>query len=163
MRTRLFSIVVLAAFIPQVAMAQMTSSLNNLINSSGSEFFVGRIEGKPLITVNLLNGVRQPGVYHVPIQTNLGQLIAFAGGTTDTSDISEVTIRSQTSSNTTTKEIDLKTIITHGETIPVLMDKDMIHIRQESRTIEKTLTYVALISASLGIILSAIAIKNAPK
>src|ERR1044072_24873 len=61
-------------WLPSLAGAQMTSTTETY-NTSGSEYFVGRDLGRPLITVNLLSGVSRPGVYHIPLKTNLPQLI----------------------------------------------------------------------------------------
>ena len=47
------------------------------------------------MVVNLLDGIRNPGVYHLPVDTSLSQLIAFAGGANEKADLSDVTLRRQ--------------------------------------------------------------------
>jgi hypothetical protein len=160
MLKRICTWIIIIGFFSQNSHGQVPTAMQGL-GSGGSEFFVGRIEGKPLITVNLISGVRLPGVYHIPIQTNLVQLIAFAGGAGENADFENVTIRTQASSGaTTTKKIDLDEILKDSQGIPVMQDRDTIRIPPDVDYIGKSLTYIALIGSTLGVILSAIAVEN---
>ncbi|MEQ1876032.1 MAG: SLBB domain-containing protein [Bdellovibrionia bacterium] len=159
MKTKFAVWIILSSFISSASFAQLPGNMNAL-SGNGSEFFVGRIEGKPLITVNLLNGVNSPGVYHIPIQTNLAQLFAFAGGARESADLTEISIRSQNVAGTAVKEIDLEEIIAKNQSIPVLADKDTIMMESETDYFGKTMLYIGIIGGFLGIILSSIAIEK---
>lgn len=162
MTTKFAVWIILSVFTSSVSFAQIPGSMNAL-SGNGAEYFVGRIEGKPLITVNLLTGVSTPGVYHIPIQTNLSQLMAFAGGAKDTADLGDITIRSQNASGTTVRKIDLEDIFAKNSTIPVLADKDTIIIDTDTDVLGRSMVYIGVIGGFLGIILSAIAIEKSSK
>ena len=132
--------------------AQMTSTLENL-NNTGSEYFVGRDLGRPLVTVNLLNGVTRPGVYHVPIKTNLPQLIAYAGGTTTNADTSEITLRRYDPQKAKVLRFSLDHALTSEGDMPTIEDKDMVSIPQKA-SLDTTLRWVALIAGFTSIALS---------
>ncbi|HEX4923972.1 MAG TPA: SLBB domain-containing protein [Bdellovibrionales bacterium] len=152
--------ILLLCMISSTARAQLPGTFAG-ISSSGSEFFVGRIEGKPLITVHLISGVRFPGVYHVPIQTNLAQLFAFAGGTNDNADLGDILIRSQAANGTpTVREVDLKEIVEDNGLVPVLQERDTIVVDTKVDYIGRTAMYVGVIGGVLAVILSAIAIER---
>ena len=137
--------------------AQLPGTMNAL-TGNGAEFFVGRIEGKPLITVNLLTGGTVNGVYHIPIQTNISQLLAFAGGANGNADLTEISIRSHTPQGPSVKVVDLEEIIEKNQAIPILADKDTIFIESETDYFGRSMLYIGVIGGILGIVLSAIAI-----
>lgn len=130
----------------------MTSTLENL-NNTGSEFFVGRDLGRPLVTVNLLSGVTRPGVYHVPMKTTLPQLIAYAGGTTSNADTSSITLRRTDLQKYKVLRYDLDHTLTHDGEMPSIEDKDLISIPQQA-SMDTTLRWVALIAGLASISLS---------
>src|SRR4051812_36025283 len=120
----------LLSFLSTQVLAQVPGmSLQTLPGGNfGSEFFVGRIQGKPLITVYLLSGVHLPGVYHIPIQTDLGELLSYAGGVAETADVGDISIRSKVDKTTSMKHYDLDNIVSGSKPLPVLEENDTIHI-----------------------------------
>lgn len=94
----------------------------------GSEFFVGRIEGKPLVKVQLLSGVHFPGVYHIPVNTNLAGLIAYAGGAVELADLDDVSVRSTSGEKSSVRNYDLSRIIKKNETLPEMQENDIVRI-----------------------------------
>ena len=77
-----------------LAAAQVVSGFNRQQHEA-NEFFVGRELGKPLISINLISGVKHPGVYYVPVGTDMAQLLAYAGGATSEAELESVTLRRQ--------------------------------------------------------------------
>jgi len=127
----------------------------------GQEFYVGKDEGKPLITVNIISGVMNSGVYHVPIDTTLAQLIAFAGGAETNAQLDEITIRRQkTKEQIEILQIDFKKIVSSSGPMPTLYDKDIVDI-PESRILEKSALITSIVGAVLGIVLAVQAIERA--
>jgi hypothetical protein len=120
--------------------------------AAGSEFFVGAEMGKPLVTVHLLNGVRTPGVYHVPVETNLAELIAFAGGATDQADLSGVRIR-RASPEISLLEVDLVKDMKLARSLLPVQDQDIVHIETKV-TPERTLTWISILSSIASVVLS---------
>lgn len=135
------------------SLAQVTAPLTAPPSSRSNEYFVGQEYGKPLITVNLVNGVKQPGVYHVPINTDLSQLLAFAGGATNQSDLEQVAIRRTQGPKYHILDVNFEKAMRSTSTLPTLKDRDVIHIEQKP-SVERTLRWVTLISGIVSIGLS---------
>ena len=136
--------------------AQITSPLELAI-SSGSEFFVGRDQGVPLITVNLLNGVTRPGVYHIPTQTSLPQLLAYAGGSLTTADTSDIRVRRVDHQKSLFVRHDLTEIMDENQPFPMMSDKDVVQIK-ERNNLDSTLRWVAVASGIATTLLSIVII-----
>ena len=133
-------------------------------SSLSSEYYVGKEYGKPLISVQLISGVNKPGVYYVPMGTNLVQLIAYAGGATDRSDIEQISIRKVNEENgdVTFLLVSLEKMLRSKSDLTILSPGDVILIPQKA-SIEKTLTWVNLISGIVSIGLSIAIIQDLDK
>jgi len=120
----------------------------------GNEYYVGRSLGEPLLTVNLLAGVKQPGVYHIPTSTDLAQLISYAGGATDNADLSRVTIHRRSKANGTTfVNVDLEDQLESKSEIPRLSESDIVLVTQKT-SLDTSLRWATLISSVASIALS---------
>jgi hypothetical protein len=113
----------------------------------GSEYFVGRIQGKPLITVYLLSGVHIPGVYHIPIQTDLGELLAYAGGVNESADVNDISIRTRTDKAPAMKHYDLENIVDKNQPLPALEENDTVHIGTRTDRTQRTLLFVSILAS----------------
>lgn len=142
----------LGSFLGSTCFAQIIAPMDNN-PASGSEYFVGRELGKPLITVNLLNGVTHPGVYHVPAQTTLPQLFAYAGGSLITADTSDVRVRRTEHEKSLFIRHDLNTIINENQPFPQMSDKDVVQIR-EKNNLDTTARWVGIFSGIATTLLS---------
>lgn len=120
--------------------------------TAGSEFYVGGDFGKPLITVHVLAGVRLPGVYHVPMDTDLAELIAYAGGATEHADLESITVR-RTYPKIKLIEVDLDKEMRLAQQILPVQDKDIVRIEQKV-TPERTLTWVSILASLASVVLS---------
>jgi hypothetical protein len=157
-------IVASVLFFNQAALAQILVPTKKLgFNKEGNEYYVGQDVGQPLVTVNLLSGVNQPGVYHVPISTDIAQLISYAGGTTPNADLSDVVVRREkVGTSRTLVSLDLESELKSKHDLTVLQDRDIVHISQKT-TMDNTLRWVALISGIASAALSVALIDDLSK
>ena len=138
---------------PSLALAQFAPP-PNLSATSAREFYVGRDLGRPLVTVHLMSGVGQPGVYHIPAGTDIAQLIAYAGGATDRALLDETTVRRDAGKGTYhITELNLEKALKEPTDLFRLQDQDVVVIKQ-SYNIDKTLQWVSIVSAIASIVLS---------
>ena len=150
---------VFSLIIPNFVFAELLSP-SQQAKSISSEYFVGQQLGKPLISVNLLSGVNRPGVYHIPVGTNLAKLIAYAGGATIKSDLSNISVKTQQKENKyLSKNIDLEEILSSSKSIPGVTNSDIVHIPQED-TFDSSMKWVNLFSGVLSVAVSITLINN---
>lgn len=71
MTRTIISVISIIVFTTTNVLAQSASISGFSGSRGGSEYWVGREQGKPLIVVNLVNGVSNPGIYHIPIDTDI--------------------------------------------------------------------------------------------
>ena len=126
---------------------------------SGYEFYVGQDLGKSLVTVNLVSGVREPGVYHVPFDTDLAQLLAYAGGPVDSSNLDEILVRRNNGEKIQLFSQDLRKSFEDPGPLFVIQDRDMIHIPTRT-TFDNSLKWLTLLSTIVSIGLSAALIND---
>ena len=124
-----------------------------------SEFLFRNTSDDELISVYLLGAVKKPGLYHIPSKTHLLRLLALSGGNYDSADLSEISIARESEE---AREINLKKTIHNGNFSQIsLKSNDIIYVKPESKLFsDNTVVTVSLLSSVLGIILSAVLIKN---
>lgn len=146
------------AFAPALALAQIVAP-SNLLPASAREFYVGRELGKPLVTVNLLNGVTTPGVYHIPYDTNLAQLLAYAGGASERADLREVTVRHTESGKLFVSEVNLEKALKESKDLYQMRDQDIVQIEQKFSA-EKSMQWIGIVSSIASVVLSFYLVKD---
>ena len=119
-----------------------------------NEFFVGKDFGRPLISVNLISGVSKPGVYHVPVDTDMVELIAYAGGTVERAAVDEISIRRQIGRKVTVEKVNLQRSFRLGEELPRMLDGDSVQV-PVNQSVDRTLVWVLILSGILSAGLSA--------
>lgn len=120
---------------------------------SGNEFFVGNDLGKPLIAIKLLSGVERPGVYHVPLGTDLSELLSYAGGIKSGAKIDEILVKRNYLGVTKNYEVDLEKILSSTTSVPKMADNDIIYI-DSSVKMEQTIRWITIVSGILSIALT---------
>ena len=149
--------------LPSFVLAEIpTFSGANLQRSSGNEFFVGESLGKPLIAIKLLSGVQRPGVYHVPVGTDLSELISYAGGVHTNADLEEILVKRTYLGVTKNYEIDLEKILQSTSSVPRLADDDVVYIETNAK-LDQTMRWVTIVSGILTIALTAFLIVDRTK
>ncbi len=137
------------------AQAQMPSLGSAQTMGSGSEYFAGRIEGKPLIKVNLVGGVRLPGVYHVPVDTNLAEVLSYAGGAVDGAELDAIHVRSMLGMKSTFKTYDFQHLSENtAENYPTIKNDDIIQINVSKDQLARTALWVAIIGSIVSVTLA---------
>ncbi len=126
---------------------------------SGSEYYVGRDFGKPLISVKLLNGVQKPGVYHVPVGTDISDIISYAGGSDQRAHLDEILLRRKTLGKVENFNVDLEKLLGSTSSIPKLQDEDVIYIEQDIK-LDQTLRWVSIVSGIATIALTVFLISD---
>lgn len=79
--------------------------------SVGNEYISGQEPGVVMMKVNLWGAVRRPGIHHIPVKTNLIELMSFAGGPSETAILDSITIKRNLGPEQKKISIDLSEII----------------------------------------------------
>lgn len=142
--------------------AQVTSPFmkdQNLGSRPGFEYYVGKDLGSPLITVNLLSGVREPGVYHIPIHTDLAELVSYAGGATENANLSEIRVRRNQGKQVELLEYDLNKEFDVKIDIMIMQDKDVVSIPYKS-SLDATIKWTTLVATVVSVLASFVLISE---
>ena len=155
-------LIVICYLLQSTTAFSQTTSGQSIQKRSGGEFYVGTNRGKRLISVNLLTGVKAPGVYHIPEKTPLPELFAYAGGLLPTADLENVHIRGvNKKSELRVSNLDFNDLIKNSKIIYQVQDKDTILIERND-TFDRTLKWVSLASIIVSIV-SAVVVVNSNK
>ena len=121
----------------------------------GNEFFVGRSEGKPLIRVNIVSGVRTPGIYHVPVDSTLPDVLSYAGGSVEGAELDKIRVRS-TSPDLPKKLIlyDFYDLAQRQSSFPVLLDGDLVQIDTHPDRLSRAAVIVGILGTVTSVILA---------
>ena len=129
-------------------------------NTGGSDYYVGLDKGKPLIRVNVLSGVNTPGVYHIPIGTNISELISYAGGANSNADLADIQIRSKTKGGEfSARKVNLDGLMSDKSKLPALSDQDVIYISQKEG-LDNTIKWLTMASLAASIISAIVVISD---
>lgn len=124
------------------------------------EYFAGAYPGAVMMKVNLIGGVHKPGVYNVPVNTELNSVISYAGGPTKEAELDEIVIRSKLGNNYKVKKVDLKEFFENPEKAPYkLRPDDYVYVNQSEDLVNNNVFRASMVvSAIVGALLSAILI-----
>ncbi|NUM87688.1 MAG: SLBB domain-containing protein [Bdellovibrionales bacterium] len=97
-----------AADVPRGAFSKEISGLRS--GPAGvAEFFYRSDSDDILVPVHVLGAVKNPGLYHVPLKSNLVTILTVAGGPTAEAQLDEVVVKNQQTSRV--EEVDLEDMI----------------------------------------------------
>lgn len=119
-----------------------------------SEYVFRNDVDETLIPVYLLGAVNKPGLYHVPIKTDIVSLIALSGGVSAGAKVSDITVRNKAGGEA--KEIDLEEFLHSKDQKPLaLSQNDVVYIESRKPVVSNdTVLVVGLVSGLMGIIVS---------
>jgi hypothetical protein len=126
-------------------------------DSKGNEFISGASSGQSVfIKVNIWGAVNKPGIHFVPPKTNLINLLSYAGGPKDNSNIEEVTLRRQLKNREEILTLNLKTILEGDDrNYYILEPDDIIMIPSVEPAISNnTLMSVGFVTSVLSIVMA---------
>ena len=147
--------------VPSWSQIRPPKSTRPFVNSGGSDYYVGLDRGKPLIQVSILSGVQSPGIYNIPIGTNLSELLSYAGGASNNADLSDIQIRSQTKDKQyNSKRVDLKGLMSDKNSLPALQNQDVIYISQSDDGLNNTIKWLTMGSLAASILAAIVIIDD---
>ena len=127
--------------------------------STISEFVYQNGPDEILIKVFLLGAVSKPGLYHVPVNTDLFSLLAFAGGPLEQAELDHIQVKHRpANAESKTSELDLQSAVTDPNIkLPTLALNDVILVPQRKPAISNnTIATVGVVATVLGIILTGV-------
>ncbi|MGE4233909.1 MAG: SLBB domain-containing protein [Bacteriovoracia bacterium] len=128
----------------------MESILESSKRGGGSEYFVGGSPGVN-IQVNLIGGVRNPGIYHLPENTDLLTLVGYGGGTSEAAVLDDVNIKRKEDGKFHNIGVDMDAILKSPDTPnPALANGDVVYI-PEKRTVRNLAVAVSIVASLLSI------------
>ena len=144
--------------IAQSSIAQLpsVSSSTQFAMPPGAEFYAGRIEGKPLIKVNLVGGVKVPGVYYVPSDTNLAEMLAYAGGALEGANMEQIQVRSYLGKKWEFKTYNYLELSSSNQPYPLMTQGDYLRIHIERDQLSRSALWISIVSAVTTLIITAI-------
>lgn len=130
--------------------------------STGNEYISGQEPGVVMMKVNLWGAVRRPGIHHIPVKTNLIELMSFAGGPNDNAILDEVTIKRISGNEQKKIAVDLAEVIhTHKNYDLLLKPDDIIVVPAAKPWVSQDLFMTAMIiSVVASTVLSVHLIEN---
>jgi hypothetical protein len=133
----------------------MKKSVNNT-----QEYFAGSYPGTVMMKVNLLGGVNRPGVYNVPINSELTSVLTYAGGPSKEAEVDEVFVRSKKGDGYEVKKINLENFFKDINEKPYrLKPDDYIYVKQGEELIDINAYRVTLVVSTLvGVVLTGLLI-----
>ncbi len=123
-----------------------------------SEYYFRNDSDDILVPVYLIGAVNKPGLYHVPIKSDLVNLLAISGGTTSDAELDSVQIRNRQTNQI--KEIDfVKMIASSTSVAPSLTGNEVVFIPTKTPTFStNTVSVIGVISGLLGIAMATVVI-----
>lgn len=127
---------------------------------NSNEFFAGAYQGATLMKVNVVGGVHRPGVYNVPVNSELNSVLSYAGGPTKEADLDKVYVKSRVGDNYKVKKINMEEFFSNPDESPYkLRPDDYVYVNQKRDIISDNVFRTTLVfSAIVGTILTAITI-----
>lgn len=101
--------------------------------TAGSEYISGQDPGVVMMRVNLWGAVKRPGIHHIPVKTNLIELMSYAGGPNDNAIIESITIKRNLGLEQKKISIDLSEIIHDQKQYDLVLKPDDIIVVPASK------------------------------
>lgn len=134
-------------------------TLKNTVPNT-QEYFAGAYPGAVMMKVNILGAVNKPGVYNVPVNSELTSVLSYAGGPSKEAELDEVFVRSKVGSEYKVKKINLENFFSDAKEQPyMLKPDDYVYIEQNEGLVNNNLMRTSTVIASiLGIVVSILVI-----
>jgi len=146
---------------------------NNQQNASPpvtSQYKFVPVPDQGLVPVYILGGVRKPGIHYVPTSSNVLNLLALAGGTTEDAKTREITVSAPTNASADSYKVvhhfDMrgylrKDVDETSGTLPQLKSNYVVYVPEYRPAIDRDLTgVVSFIGALASIVLTFVVIKR---
>jgi NADH:ubiquinone oxidoreductase subunit F (NADH-binding) len=156
----LTKLLVIILFLPQPSFAETETIFQNPKTLNITEYVSNNNNGEELIQVRLLGAIQRPGVYHVPVNTDLTTVLSYAGGTTPDATLDNIMVSRQKTKSSV--EFNLETTIKHpSENNSFLQANDIVFVkRREPWVSQNAVTVLTVISTVFGIALASVIISQ---
>lgn len=153
---KLTIIITLLAFLNTMAYAQINTGLSGGLRrdsdmqqtNTAAEYVFRNDADEVLMPVLVIGAVNRPGLYHVPLNTDLTKLLALTGGPLKEAELDEVVIKKNTNGNAT--NVDMKEILSLSNLkSPALASNDVVVIPAHKPTISPDT--VTVLSIAIGV------------
>jgi hypothetical protein len=138
------------------------SRLKEELVPRGSEYISGYYRGAVLMPVRIWGAVKQPGLHHIPSDTDLLQLVTLAGGPNTDADLSEVIVKRMTPKGQSVIRVNLDELIQSSQATTLALEpNDIIVLPATANWISaNTLTAISVVTSVVGIVASSVLIAN---
>ncbi len=135
-------------------------SLKKAVPNNTQEYYAGAMPGAVMMKVNILGAIHKPGVYNVPVNSELNSVLSYAGGPTIDAKLDQVMVRSKQGTTNKVKRVDLEEFFNNEESNPYrLKPDDYVFIEQKQKIISnEILQTTTLVSSILGIVVAMVII-----
>ncbi len=120
-----------------------------------------------LMPIYVWGAVLKPGIYQVPLNTDLVTLLSLAGGPSTDADLNAVTIkhRQTTRSPASTYNLNLYSLVNNNSVpVPMMLNSDIVVVKKKENWISTdTLSVVTIVTAVVSIAVMGIVIKQSLK
>ena len=129
----------------------LSSSDDLKLTGLADEYAVGKTPGIVMMKINLWGGVRKPGIYHVPIGTDLVSLISYAGGPTANAELQNTRIRRTIENKNNSIPVDVEDLVKGKDsaTNPDLKVNDIVVIPETQPAVGSNTMVVLTLVATL--------------
>jgi hypothetical protein len=132
------------------------------LNQGGASEFVFRNDPEEiLVPVYVLGAVQRPGLYHIPVRTDLITLMALTGGPTQAAETDDILVKKQVSKEVL--NVDLEKLVA-GSSLktPVLNNNDVVLVKTKEPIVSSnTMLVLTLVTTVLSAGLAALAVSKA--
>jgi protein involved in polysaccharide export with SLBB domain len=135
------------------------------VPQSGAEYVSDPNASRALsMPVQVVGAVQKPGIHYVPLQSDLLQVMALAGGPAADAELSEIHVRRRTGSSDEVLNIKGKTLFQDATAVPLVRANDTIYIEHYKPLIgNNTVQVLTVVSTLLSIAVGAVALIKTKK
>ncbi len=169
MQAKIFLLVLVLSFVftPDFALAAKSVGagisqevVSGMSGSGVSEYYFRNDSDDILIPVYLIGAVNKQGLYHVPIKTDLVNLLAISGGTTAEAELDSVQIKNRQTNQVKTVNFE-KMVAERGAPSPGFTGNEVVFIPSKTPTFSSnTVTVIGVVGALLSMTMALVVINR---
>jgi len=127
-----------------------------------AEYTYKRYEKENLIPIRLLGAVKNPGLYQLPVSTDIVTAITLAGGYTEKAILDKVTVTSYQDNKILTKKLDVNKMLQGGASPGTSLHANDVVLIPEVKPVvsQNTLTLITIASSLIAVIVSGLVVSK---
>lgn len=137
-----------------------SKEVSSPVLSGISEFFYRNDRDDILVPVFVLGAVTKPGLYHVPMKSDLITLLAVSGGTTPEADLESISVKNQQTNEV--QDLDLADVVSSKRTSDLLLKgNEVVFVKPKVPMVSNnTAMLISVVAGVMSIALSAVIIRR---